>query len=146
MEEKNSLAVLDEETGFIGELTSKVTSYTSLPMVTDEDKENAYNLTSNPNQRVSDNVGKIINLKHVYVESITLTNDQTGEVNTAPRIILIDDKGIGYVSVSKGIFNSVKKIFQLFGTPDMWSKPIKVEVKQVTIKEKRTLTLIIASK
>lgn len=142
MEKELNALVVADDSGIVGELTGKVSApYTSLPMESESDRKKVYNVTSNPTYRLRDYVGKIINLKDVYAEQIELANDETGEINVAPRIILIDDKGVSYASVSKGVFSSLKKIFALFGTPDQWAKPLKVEVKQVSSKEKVTLTL-----
>ena len=139
--EVNSLAVIDDS-GIAGELTGKASHpYTSLPMATVEDRAKLYNITTDPDKRLRDFVGKTIEVAHVYAEQIEIKNDQTGEIQSAPRIILVDKNGVSYVSVSKGVFSAVKRLFQMFGTPDQWSKPLKVEVKQIAKGTNVTLTL-----
>jgi hypothetical protein len=85
-------------------------------------------------------VGKTITFRHVYAEEIEIKNDQTGELQMAPRIIIVDDKGESYVSVSKGVFSAVKRLFDIFGTPDQWEKSIKIEIRQIAKDKNVTLT------
>jgi hypothetical protein len=137
---KNEVVAFDDES-ISGRLTGKKTQpYTSLPLVTAEDKVKLFNVTSNPSKRLRDMVGKTITFRHVYAEEIEIKNDQTGELQMAPRIIIVDDKGESYVSVSKGVFSAVKRLFDIFGTPDQWEKSIKIEIRQIAKDKNVTLT------
>ena len=77
----------------IVDLTSAVTSYCSLVAETEESKVTLYNGVSNPTAKLSDFIGKQINLAHVYVEIVDMINTETGEATKAPRIIFFNEKG-----------------------------------------------------
>ena len=108
-----------------------------------EAKKLVYNASNNPTHKIDDYINKEIALKDVFVEIIELANENTGELEQAPRIVLIDDKGESYQCVSTGIFGSLKKLMAIFGEPT-WEEPIHVVVKQVKVKRGTMLTLEVA--
>lgn len=108
-----------------------------------EAKKLVYNASNNPMHKIDDYINKGIALKDVFVEIIELANENTGELEQAPRIVLIDDKGESYQCVSNGIFGSLKKLMAIFGEPT-WEEPIHVVVKQVKVKRGTMLTLEVA--
>lgn len=148
MENQNmNLAVIhsDEDNGFIAQLTNdKITAWSSLKTDSPEEKAKFYNVMNNPEKRVAQMIGKVIKVKDVFVEVIELTNSETGEVQQCPRTVLIDDKGIGYQAVSMGVFSAIKKLFDVFGTPDKWSQPIALEVQQIQKGNRNILTFKVA--
>lgn len=140
---ENQITVLQDDNGntLLADMTTANNIYCTLIAETVEQKKNLFNMTSNPKHKVSDMINKKIKLKDVYMEEIFLTDEETGEVSQGIRIILIDDKQEGYVCVSKGIKNSLQKLFSIFGTPNNWENPIEIEVKQLSIgKDKNILT------
>lgn len=96
-----------------------------------------FNACSNP-EKLSTMINKRIKLLHVYAEIIQCAhvNENGGEVSfvSCPRVILIDENGKGYQAVSVGIYNSVKRIISLFGSPETWDRPHTVEVQNVDLK------------
>lgn len=108
-----------------------------------EAKKLVYNASNNPTHKIDDYINKEIALKDVFVEIIELANENTGGLEQAPRIVLIDDKGESYQCVSNGIFGSLKKLMAIFGEPT-WEDPIHVVVKQVKVKRGTMLTLEVA--
>lgn len=148
MENQNmNLAVVhsDENNNFIAQLTNdKITAWSSLKTDSPEEKAKFYNVMNNPEKRVADMIGKVIKVKDVFVEVIELTNEQTGEIQKCPRTVLIDEKGIGYQAVSIGVFSAIKKLFDVFGTPDRWTNPIPLEVQQIKKGMRNILTFKIA--
>lgn len=108
-----------------------------------EAKKLVYNASNNPTHKIDDYINKEIALKDVFVEIIELANENTGDLEQAPRIVLIDDKGESYQCVSTGIFGSLKKLMAIFGEPT-WEEPIHVVVKQVKVKRGTMLTLEVA--
>ncbi len=131
----------DEQPGFIAQLTNnKLTSYSSLKTDSMADKAKFYNVMNNPEKRVSEMIGKTIILKDVFVEVIELINQETGETSTCPRTVLIDDKGIGYQAVSVGVFSAIKKLFDVYGTPEKWTEPLPIEVRQISKNTRNILT------
>ena len=116
--------------------------YCSLNATDDKEKAVVFNASSNPDYQLSDMIGKVINLKHIYAEEVEITNEETGEVNTAPRVVLIDDKNKSYGCVSVGIFNSIKRLLLTFGSPDEWEKPIPVLLSQKKINGNKNILIL----
>ena len=106
-------------------------------------KAKVYNAMNNPEHKVGDMINKTINVKDVLVEIIELANEETGEIEEAPRVVLIDDKGQAYQAVSQGIFSAVKNAIQVFGAPT-WEEPLPCLIKQVPVKSGSMLTFDIA--
>lgn len=137
---ENNTEIVDGE-NMILDLTTRQTQYCSVVAQTDEEKALLFNATNNTAHRLSDCINMVISVKDVFVEVVNCTNQETGEVTPCPRIVLINEKGEGYQCVSLGIFSALKKLFAIYGEPKDWSKPIKLEVKQVTKGERKMLTL-----
>lgn len=106
-------------------------------------KKLVFNAMNNPDHKVGDFINKTINLQNVLAEQIELVDDETGEVTTAIRTVLIDDKGESYQAVSTGIYNAIKKLIAVYGAPT-WYEPIPVIVKQVSFGKNQMLTLDVA--
>ena len=81
---------------------------------------------------VADNLGKTINLVDVIIQSVTLTNERTGELEEAPRITFIDADGTAYAATSDVLYKDLKNFFAILGTPGNWPAPVPVQV----VKEK----------
>ena len=99
-----------------------------------------YNAANNQTHRVGDFINKTINVKDVLVEIIDIADEETGEVEQAPRVVLIDDKGEAYQSVSQGMFSAIKKAIQIFGVPT-WDDPLPMTIKQVNVGKGSMLTV-----
>ena len=116
--------------------------YTSMKGDTVEEKAKLFNAMNNPDKRISDMIGKIINVKDVFVEEVRFADEETGEITYAPRIVVIDTNGESYQAVSVGVMSAFKKLFQLFGQPT-WPEGIPLEVKQVKNGKNNILTFAI---
>lgn len=114
-------------------------SYSSLKAGTLKEKAALFNAMSNPNHKVGDYINRSIRVKDVYVEVIELTDEDTGEVTNAPRIVLIDTDGDSYQAVSKGIFSALSRAIQVFGEPT-WDDGIPVIVRQISLGKNQMLT------
>lgn len=115
----------------VADLTSATVSYCSMAADTITDKIRAYNAMTNASESLADHINEEIVLRHVFVEAINCLNEQTGEVNVCPRIVLISPDGTSYQAVSQGVYGSLKTIFKIFGTPDTWLFGIRCKVKRV---------------
>lgn len=139
------IAVDDIEAGTreynIAELNgTQLAAYCSIKDDSFEGKMAVYNAANNPDAKVNDIINKRIELRDVYAETIEVVNEDTGELEQAPRIVLIDADGKSYQCVSAGIFGAIKKLNAIFGEPT-WEPAIPVEVKQVPTKRGSMLTL-----
>lgn len=143
MENQIVIANQTKEEQMIAELNEQKLSYCSLNAETADEQMILFNAMNNPEHRLADYINNIINVKDIFCEIVDCTNKETGEVNQAPRIVLIDDMGVGYACVSLGIFSAVKKLMQVFGNPT-WETPLPVKVVQVTKGTNKMLTLQVA--
>ncbi len=116
------------------------TAYSSLRSGTMKEKAKLYNAMSNPDHKVGDYINQQIRVKDLYVELIDLNNDETGEVETAPRTVLIDTEGKTYQAVSRGIFNSLQRLIKTFGEPT-WEEGLPCIVRQISLGKNQMLTL-----
>lgn len=137
---ENAMMTLDVS----AELSEQSTStYCSIKGGDRATKAKLYNASNNPDHKVGDFINKSIKVKDVLVEAIDIVDEDSGKIERAPRVVLIDDKGKAYQAVSMGIFNAVKKAIQIFGEPT-WDEPIEFTVKQVSVKNGSMLTLDVA--
>lgn len=136
--EKNSIVNVDGKS-MIMDLTSRQTSFCSMKATTKADKIKLYQAMNNPSKRLSDCINLEIHLKDVFVEVVNCT-DELGMTQLCPRIVLIDDNGVGYTCVSIGVFSSLKKLFQIFGVPT-YKEPLTVVPTQITNGQNKILTL-----
>ena len=135
-----------DDMGFnlVADMTTAQAQFCSIVPKTDDEKASLFNMINDPDKRIADCINMTINAKNLYIEVVECTNEQTQEKTSCPRIVIIDDKGVSYQAVSVGIYSALKKVIQFYGTPDKWTKPIGLEVKQVTKGNRKMLTLNIA--
>lgn len=114
----------------IADLSTATMSYCSMDVQSNADKIKAYNAMANCDEKLTDHVGECVDMRHVYVEAIQCVDEKTGESVVCPRIVIIAKDGRTYQAVSKGIFGSLRQLFQMFGTPEHWEYAIRVKVKQ----------------
>ena len=105
-----------------------------------EDKKKLYKVMTSPDHKLADFINKTISVTDIFSENCQLTDGKTGEVKTMPRIVLIDKDGVSYQCVSYGIYNSIKKLIQIYGLPT-WEEPIDLLVKQIKAGDKNILSL-----
>lgn len=123
----NSLTLVDEMNQ-----TEKQT-YCSINLDSTENKKKVFKISEKADGVVRDILDKPFMLKDVFIQKYEKVDDSTGEVVTKTRTILIDDKGKSYASASKGLFNSLLKMFALLGMPDTWDEPIEVKIQETPI-------------
>ena len=132
----------DTSESLVSNLTNdRVTYFCSLKCETPAEKVAFFNAMSNPDKHLGDCINLSIIVKDMFAEEIELTNETTGEVETGVRIVLIDDKGVSYQSVAKGVYSACKRLIAIFGMPT-WEKGIKIVVRQIPVKKGSLLTLI----
>ena len=120
--------------------TQENAQYCSYVANTEEEKKKLFKALNNPDKRLADCVNMELEIKDVIAEIVETHNEETGEIQKAPRVVLIDKEGTSYQCVSSGIFNAVKKLMLVFGQPT-WKKPIKVKVIQITKGTRKILSL-----
>ena len=118
-------------------------TYCSKMVEKEEDKKELFNALETCDALLNDCVGQEIDIKDVYCEEREIVTED-GEVKKKYRTILFDMNGQTYATGSYGIFNIIKKLFVIYGTPT-WENGVKVKVAKRPIgngKSTLTLTLV----
>lgn len=143
-ENHTELANIGFDRDFIGELTSRTEMFCSMTPKDDKEKAQLFNAMNNPEKRLGDEINMTIKAKDLYCEVVQVNHvdEATGEFQqqTLPRIVIIDDKGVGHQCVSIGIYSAMQKLIAMFGPPT-WEKPIELKVKQISKGDRKMLTL-----
>lgn len=144
----NSLALTgDNGESMLMNLTgARKISYSSIDesKLNESQKIDFINLINSKGINIGDAIGETILLKDVYVEMVEVSDMNTGELKTLPRIILISAEGKSYTCASIGIFKRLAQTFQSFGQPNTWKKPLKIKFKQETTRsQNKVLTFML---
>lgn len=116
-------------------------SYCSINGDSREEKVAMYNAINSPDHKLSDFVGKTLNIKDISIERVDNPSDETGEMVPNARVVLIDENGESYTCVSSGIYSAIKKLVAVFGEPT-WEPALPVEVQNLSTKKgRKTMTL-----
>ena len=116
-------------------------SYCSIKGDTREALVAMYNAINSPDHKLSDFVGKKLNIKDISIERVENMNDETGGMAANARVVLIDENGESYSCVSSGIYSAIKKLVAVFGEPT-WEPALPVEVQNLSTKKgRKTMTL-----
>lgn len=140
-----NMMVSMEDNSFIGELTSRQTTFCSFEPKNEEEQARLFKAMNNPDERIGDHINEVIEVTDVFCEVVQCVHKETGEMNTCPRIVLFTKEGKTYQAVSLGVFSAIKKVFQCFGMPP-FAKPLPLKVLQVTKGEKKMLTFDVVFK
>lgn len=133
-ETTNALAMVSATAENVGKTVCSITP-------TGNRKEDAriFSALNNPEYRIANFINKKIAVTDVLVEIRELLNEESGEIETAPRVVLIDEDGKAYQAVSKGIFNAVQNAYRVFGAAP-WEPALEIEIKQVAVGKGSMLT------
>lgn len=142
MEEKNLVAKTDSGAIAVSDVMNTGVAYTDMDLMDRKQAVAFFNATANPQYKLKEHVNEVINLSHVSVECCEV-NTEDGDRQIAPRIVLIDANGSSFSCVSTGIYNSLKRLFALVGTPDTWAEPVPIKPTLVSTKKGQVLSLIL---
>ncbi len=124
-----------------------VPAFTSLDVTTAQGKKKLYNITNRPDHNISDYINKDIRVTDIYVDVNPRMNkdkdsENYGVMEDKPRTVLIDENGESYIAgVSIGVFQAVREILRIFGTPDTWTEPLTVRPVTVRTQKGNMLSL-----
>lgn len=120
------------------------TTETNLKEMSKDQLKIVYNAINNPTYRVGDMINQVIDMAMVHIAPIEVSDSETGEMIMLPKTVIIDTQGESYSCVSKGIYNALNNIIDIFGEPSP-ENVISVKVVQKTGgKFNKFLTLEIA--
>lgn len=117
--------------------------FVSFDAQTNAEKVKLYNAINSPDTRIADMVNKPICMTDVIMVKCKINERSTGMERDAVRVIIMDDNGETYTATSSGIANSIRNIFNIFGTlhfPD----GLNVTIEQIRTSNGNTLTLKLA--
>lgn len=141
-EKKNEIMTQEQAQGLAAVFGGVGANYFSGSVKTPEDKKRLVNAMNNPDKRLADMVNTEIHVKDLYVEQVEMARE-TGELQTCPRIVLIDADGVSYGCVSYGVLGSLKKIMAVYGQPT-WEDPVVVKPVFITKgNDRRILSLLL---
>ena len=133
-----------ENTGtmMVSDVMNTGISYTDMNLTDRNAAVTFYNATSNPANKLKEHVNEVLSLVHVSVECVEVTKEDAPEGKViAPRIVLITEDGQSYACVSVGVYQSLKRMFTLLGTPDTWTEPVKIKPVLISTKKGQVLSL-----
>jgi deoxyxylulose-5-phosphate synthase len=122
---------MTEQNTALSVFTESTNLFSTLPNTGSRaDKVKIYNTLQNPDKALSDVIGQSINVVHMIAHEVELVSEGTGEIEKHFRVILVDENGVSYASVSDGITNSLKQIFNIVGEPPFIDEPLQLRVLQ----------------
>ena len=119
--------------------------YCSMQVTDEKSASMLFKAMNQPDDSLGDHINETIDVTNIFIQPVPMANQETGEVNVVPRIVLFDVEGKTYVTVSRGIYNALKNMCAIVGTPETWKAPVTIKVGQRQIKERRMLTLDVVS-
>ena len=119
--------------------------YCSMQVTDEKSASMLFKAMNQPDDSLGDHINETIDVANIFIQPVPMANQETGEVNVVPRIVLFDVEGKTYVTVSRGIYNALKNMCAIVGTPEIWKAPVTIKVGQRQIKERRMLTFDVVS-
>lgn len=93
-----------------------------------------FNAVNGADESLADHIGETIEVVNVVAHPVELPDENTGEILTCLRTVLIASDGKTYTAVSQGITSALSRIFSIIGSPDngAWeSEPVRMKIKQI---------------
>ena len=119
--------------------------YCSMQVTDEKSASMLFKAMNQPDDSLGDHINETIDVTNIFIQPVPMVNHETGEMNVVPRIVLFDVEGKTYVTVSRGIYNALKNMCAIVGTPETWKAPVTIKVGQRQIKERRMLTFDVVS-
>lgn len=74
----------------------------------------------NDAEPLSDHLGEPLKVVDIVAHKVEVANEESGEIDTATRVVLITEDGQALASVSVGIQGAVRNILSFLGEPSTW--------------------------
>lgn len=101
--------------------------FSTVDASTDEGKKTVYTAI-NSAESLRELVGKTVHVVDFIVQEVEVVSDETDETISVPRSVIVLDDGSVYAATSNGVFNSIRNILAIFGSPRTWGAPLTVKV------------------
>ena len=103
--------------------------FSTVDAATPEGKKTVYTAI-NSADNLRDLVGKTVNVVDFIIQEVDVVSDETDETISVPRSVVVLEDGGVYAATSNGIFNSIRNILSIFGSPRTWAGPLSVKVEE----------------
>lgn len=90
-----------------------------------------FNAINNANEQIADHINEVLEIVDVVAFPVDVVDEDTGEIVTCLKTILIDKKGVSYSATSQGIANALSRVFSLVGMPSWADEPVKMKIVQI---------------
>lgn len=77
--------------------------------------------------KVDDHLNEPLHVTNVLAQAIEVVNQENGELNQSTRVVIHSEEG-DFAAASPTLARAFGNLFAIFGTPDVWSKPITLKV------------------
>ena len=115
------------EISTVSESRAAVDMYSSIQGADLETRKTIFNAV-NSAEPIADHLGTVLNVRDIIIQNVELENEQTGKIENAPRVILIDDSGAAYAGTSQGMLSAITTLFLIIGEPHNWGETIPMAV------------------
>lgn len=105
----NDMATNDTMSAFMGGIFSSVQAETQ------EEKLDLYAAISDC-EDLKKQVNKVLMIENIIIQQVELENEETGELEQANRIVLIDDDGKAYGCTSTGVETAIRNLIAVVGS------------------------------
>lgn len=77
--------------------------------------------------KVDDHLNEPLHVTNVLAQAIEVVNQENGELNQSTRVVIHSEEG-DFAAASPTLARAFGNLFAIFGTPDVWDKPITLKV------------------
>lgn len=79
-------------------------------------------------EKLADHLNEPLHMVNAVAQSVQVTDEQTGEMTSSARVIIVTDDDKAYAATSPTLLAGLNTMFGIFGTPNTWKQPIAVKV------------------
>lgn len=94
---------------------------------TREGKIKLYSALQNA-EKLDEHLNEPLLMSNAVAQAVQVTDDQTGEVSTTVRVIIVTSDGKAYAATSPTLAAGLNTMFGIFGTPNTWAEPLTIKV------------------
>ena len=99
------------------------------------EKATLYNAINSTGEKLRDYVGDTVTVSNIILQGSTFTDEETGEIKKAARLILVGPEGQIYKSTSRGMVRAAIQLIQVFGIPNEWERPLTIQIERVQFRK-----------
>lgn len=113
---------------------------TSLTMNDLQEKKKVFNAMNNTDYALSEHLEQPIKVVDYLIHDCDIEDDN-GDTNHAKRLVLFDDEGKTYSTVSNSTYDAFGKIVTIFGEPSEWNGEISIKALEKKSRKYKFITL-----